>query len=328
MTAPQPKPLRKNLVLVAGVVLVGSLLAAGDGLAGVLDGGPLVTSPAGAGGPAVGAEPSATPDEGSSLVADRPYGFKVPRGYDEATPTPLVILLHGYTSNGARQDEYFRLSPLADEKTFLLAYPDGTTNATGQRFWNATDACCNFFASDVDDVAYLEALIDDVASRYNLDRRRVFVVGHSNGGFMSHRFACDAAPSVAAIVSLAGAQWKDPGRCSPASAVSVLQVHGTDDGTIEYTGGSTPGGAYPGAEETMATWAGKFGCTGTLTPAEETLDLDAGIDGNETGVARYSGCGPVAVELWTINGGGHVPSLTDRWAASIWDFMAAHPKSG
>src|SRR5436190_13228372 len=110
---------------------------------------------------------STRPDAGS-IVAGRPYGFKVPTGYDSKTPTPLVILLHGYGASGAQQESYFQFGAVADEQTFLYATPDGTADGTGRRFWNADDACCDFFATGVDDVAYLNAMIDDISSKYTV----------------------------------------------------------------------------------------------------------------------------------------------------------------
>ncbi len=152
---------------------------------------------------------------------------------------PLVVLLHGLGSSGATMEEYFQLQPLAESKGFLLALPDGTKHADGARFWNATDACCGF-GSTVDDVAYLGSVIDEVEGARNVDRSRVYVMGHSNGGFMSYRMACDVADRVAAIASVAGATWADPSKCTPSEPVSVLQVHGTADEGIRYDGGQMP----------------------------------------------------------------------------------------
>ncbi|MGH9024428.1 MAG: alpha/beta hydrolase family esterase, partial [Acidimicrobiia bacterium] len=277
------------------------------------------------GAPRVRAQEGQT-EEAASIEAVRPYGFKIPDGYDGKTPVPLVLLLHGYTSNGEEQDAYFKLGELADQENFFLAYPDGTVDPGGNRFWNATDACCDFFRSGVDDAGYLATVIDDIVGSYNVDQSRIFAVGHSNGGFMSHRFACDTAGRVAAIVSLAGMQWSDASRCQPSAPVSVLQVHGSDDSTISYDGGATPGGTYPGARETLATWAGKNGCTGQLAGSGERLDLEGQIPGPETSVERYSGCGETAVELWTIEGGSHIPAFNDSWAKSIWRFLDSHPR--
>ena len=258
----------------------------------------------------------------------RPYGLKVPEGYDGSRAVPLVVLLHGYSSSGPAQNAYFRLSAQADRGMFLLAYPNGTRDLVGNRFWNATDACCDFYGRGVDDVAYLDAVLDEIAARYRVDGTRVYLVGHSNGAFMAHRYACDRSARVAAIVTLAGMQWKDPGRCGASSPVSVLHVHGREDGTIRYQGGSTPKGPYPGAVETAATWAGKNGCSGALAPTDRRLDLDSTVTGAETTVDRYGGCAGVDVELWTIVDGRHIPAFNESWAPAIWEFMAAHPKAG
>ncbi|MGH9035595.1 MAG: alpha/beta hydrolase family esterase [Acidimicrobiia bacterium] len=266
--------------------------------------------------------------EGTDPTAARPYGLKVPEGYDAGRPVPLVVLLHGYSSNGSAQNSYFRLSAQADRGGFLLAYPNGTRDLMGNRFWNATDACCDFYARGVDDVGYLDAVIDEISRRYAVDPARVFLVGHSNGAFMAHRYACDRAGRVAAIVALAGMQWQDPGRCGASSPVSVLHVHGRNDETIHYEGGSTPKGAYPGAVDTTGTWAAKNGCSGSLTSSGRRLDLDSSVSGDETTVDRYQGCPGVDIELWTIEGGGHVPAFNGRWAEAIWEFMAAHPRAG
>jgi polyhydroxybutyrate depolymerase len=161
-----------------------------------------------------------------------------------------------------------------------------------------------------------------------VDPARVFLVGHSNGAFMAHRYACDRATRVAAIVTLAGMTWKDQSRCGAGSPVSVLHVHGRNDTTISYGGGATPEGAYPGAVETVGDWAAKDRCNGSLAATGRKLDLDRTIAGDETVEEAYTGCRPgVAVDLWTIEGGGHTPAFTENWAPSIWAFMATHPKT-
>ncbi len=276
-----------------------------------------------------GGAPSDVAPDGPDLVARRPYRMKVPGGYDGTAAVPLLVLFHGYGGTGMSQDSYFRLSALADARTFLLATPDGTVDSSGRRFWSATDACCNFAGAPVDDVAYFNAIVDDAQSRYKVDGKRIFVVGFSNGGFMAHRLACDAAPRIAGIVSLAGAAWQDGTRCAPSEAVAVLQVHGQADATVLYAGGrfsaSTP--PYPGAVETVTGWAERNRCGSALTPTGATLDLDTALAGAETDVARFEGCAAgAAVELWTIRNGAHVPVLGAHWAPAIYDFLSAHPK--
>jgi polyhydroxybutyrate depolymerase len=274
------------------------------------------------------------------ILAKRPYNFKVPTGYDSSNPNPLVIMLHGYAQTSGFQEDYFHFGAVADEQTFLYAYPDGTLDPANNRFWNADDACCNFFASAVDDVAYVNALIDDVSTKYNVDPKRIFVGGHSNGAFMSHRLACDLSDRIAAIASVAGAVWNDASKCNPSSPVSVLDVHGDADTVVNYTGGAVPANLiaagdppeiqppYPSEAETTSTWAAKNGCTGNLTPNGLTLDLETALPGSETTESAYSGCpSGIGVELWTIRGGSHVPSLAHpTWEESIYGFFKAHPK--
>lgn len=269
-----------------------------------------------------GAIPGANPE----LIKARPYATTTPKGYDAAKATPLVVLLHGYTATAAIQDSYFGISKLAETKNFLVALPDGLKDTQGNQFWNATDACCDIFGKGVDDVAYLTAVIADMKTRFNVDPKRVYVIGHSNGGFMSHRLACELSKDIAGIVSLAGATYSDPAKCKATDPVAVLQVHGDMDETVAYGGGKLYGAAtFPGAKETVATWAAKNGCGAELTTTAEKLDLDTGLAGDDTVVARHA-CTKGAAELWTITNGKHVPALQPTWASLIYGFLEAHPK--
>lgn len=280
--------------------------------------------------PALNQKPALAEDEPSNaLVAARPYEKRVPQSYKPDQRTPLVVLLHGFGANGITQSLYFGLPDILEREGFLYAYPDGTTNSAGKQFWNATELCCDFEKTAVDDVAYIAAVISDMKAHYNVDPGRVFLIGHSNGGFMSHRFACDRADLVAGIVSLAGANWADPGRCQPKEAVAVLQVHGDMDDAVPYGGAMRMGLTLPSAEATVAGWASKNGCQATADRSAPNLDLEANIDGAETTVARHTGCrSGGAAELWTLRGGGHTPSfLRPTWAQAIWGFLKAHPKS-
>lgn len=263
-----------------------------------------------------------------SPFVERPYTLKVPATYSKAKPAPLLVLLHGYTLDGADQERRFALTKIADDQGILYAIPDGTKDDNGFRFWNATDGCCDQFGKKVDDVAYLKALIQDVKSRYRVDEKRIFLVGHSNGGFMAYRMACDASDVVAGIVSLAGATWKEPTRCMPSAPVAVLQVHGDQDVVIKYGGGhfaSNPGD-YPSAADTVAQWAKLNACTGTRMDTGQMLDLDDNQTGAETKVERFSNCPTVAVELWTMRGSGHFPGLGATWGEQILKFLLANPK--
>jgi polyhydroxybutyrate depolymerase len=264
---------------------------------------------------------------------DRPVELFVPSSYDPATPIPLVLLLHGYGVSGQVQEWIFKLKPEAEARGFLYAYPNGTEDSDLHNFWNATDACCNFKGSDVDDSAYLEGLIAEIEGKYTVDPKRVFLTGHSNGAFMAHRMACDHADTIAAIAAFAGVLWEDSSKCQPSEPVHVLQIHGTADTTIAYAGGDQLGAggveiaaSYPGAEATVAAWAKLDGCSTTIE-AGAPKDLETKLAGSETEVSRYTGC-PAggSAELWKMVGATHVPNLGPAWAPSIVDFLFAHPK--
>lgn len=266
---------------------------------------------------------SKSPPPTNSLVLARPYDVDVPAGLDKSKPAPLIVLLHGYGANGFVQDAYFGFNALADARGVLVAHPDGTLDAGLKRFWNADDACCDLAHTDIDDVAYLNAVVDDMEQNFNIDGKRVFFVGHSNGAFMSHRMACDASTRVAGIVALAGDVWKDGSKCNPTVPVAVLQVHGDADDTVPYQGANL----MPSAPASVATWATKNGCSPELADAHQTLDLDTGLAGAETRIDKHA-CSTGAAELWTIQGGSHLPNFKmPDWGNQVFDWLMAHPKS-
>lgn len=266
---------------------------------------------------------------GGELVigGDRPVKLVVPSSYDGSKAVPLVVLLHGYSANGTLQELYFKLAPYAEDLGFIYAVPEGTPDAGKNKFWNAGDACCNFGKLDVDDSGYLTKVIDEISGAYKVDAKRVFFIGHSNGGFMSYRMACEHADKVAAIVSLAGAMTATPTACKPSEPVSVLQVHGTADATVLYEGGNFGASPYPSAQTTVLDWVSLNGCSTTVDASSPPIDLEKNLAGAETKVERYPNCkATTAVELWTIEGGSHIPVLTAEFTKRSIEFLLAHPK--
>lgn len=261
----------------------------------------------------------------------------VPSGSDGKTPLPLVLVLHGYNGSAASYLDYFQFEPLAEERGFLVCHPEGTLDRLGSRFWNATDACCNFYGSDVDDSAYLRGLIEEIAREYPVDRKRIHVVGHSNGGFMSYRMALDHGDLIAGIASLAGVTFLDPDTAHPKIPVNILQIHGTADEVVPYVGGALTGdlpvtALFPGAWATIQTWADFNGCRGRISEDQPSMDFDWDVPGLDTTVMRYTNCPPGGeVELWTIHGGKHTPRLvsggkSSEHSARVIDWLLAHPK--
>ncbi len=253
----------------------------------------------------------------------------VPTNYNSETPNPLIVLLHGYTSSGASQDSYMKFSALVDRYGFLFVAPDGNKEPGGDenRFWNASSACCDFFQTQVDDSAYVLSIINEMKSKYNIDPNRVYLIGHSNGGFMSYRAAYDHSETIAAIASLAGASHVEE-KDAPNSSVHILQIHGTADGTIAYDGAEIQGNYYPSALQSVSRWASYNGCD--AEGAERELrDLEATIEGHESSVITFKkGCHTGgSSELWTIDGGSHVPNISASFSEQVVEWLYAHPKT-
>ncbi|WP_433383691.1 alpha/beta hydrolase family esterase [Actinoplanes sp. CA-142083] len=274
--------------------------------------------------------PSAAVPAGSTSVVKiggRQVTVHVPGSYDPARPAPLVVGLHGHTSSGTDLEAYLRLTPESDRRGFVYAYPDGSIDERGDRFWNATDACCAFFSPAPDDSRYLSELISTLESSYRIDRGRVYLIGHSNGGFMAFRMACDHAGQITAIVSLNGASWNDPARCRPSEPVSVLAIHSSADETVAFDGGVIDGDAYPSAATTVAQWRDYDRCAGAGRDGP-ALDLVTDLPAAETSVRAYvAGCARGStVQAWTINGGTHAPRLGPAFAPAVTNFLLSQAK--
>jgi polyhydroxybutyrate depolymerase len=262
----------------------------------------------------------------------RPAQVLIPSDYNTSTRYPLIILLHGYGANGFVQMLYLGLDTRVDAKQYVLVTPDGTPDIEGTRFWNSTPACCAFSEQDrqVDDVSYIRSLVEEAAATYSIDTRRIGLVGHSNGGFMALRMACEASDIITAVVSLAGSTFAEDSSCAPASfPVSVLAMHGDSDQTIFYEG-SPFEGSYPGAKETIARFAAHAGCDTNNPFMSPGIDLVGSLEGDETIVLTYGDCDQGAdVALWTIVDGPHSPfPWADAGVNAYLDWIIEHQRPG
>lgn len=270
-------------------------------------------APAAAASPAPQASASTLAPQPSASVAPSlpPVSFNVPPSV--ADKAPFVLYLHGLGATGAGLAKALSVDAVARERKFSWAAPDGDLNSKGQRFWNASKACCNLDGSTVSHVERLGALLAAAASHPKVDPKRMYVVGFSNGGFMAHRLACEVS-SVAAVVSIAGAGPAEGEPCAPSHPVAVLQLHGDADEVIRYEGGSALGRVtlprHPSARQSVDGWAARNGCKGGMVQAG-SLDLEDKLEGAETWVGRFGGCSR-PVELWTVRGGSHFIAMGRR----------------
>jgi polyhydroxybutyrate depolymerase len=166
----------------------------------------------------------------------REYLLYVPAAYTGAEPVPLVFNLHGYGSYNLQQIFYGEFRPIADTANFLLAVPNGTLDASGQRYWSVGQA-----GATVDDVGFLRDLLDTLQAAYNIDPDRVYSAGMSNGGAMSYRLACELSDRIAAVASVTGFMTAGSlAACNPPRPVPVMEVHGTADPIVPYEGSVLP----------------------------------------------------------------------------------------
>lgn len=232
------------------------------------------------------------------LAACRPAGSSTlqvgnrTRHYEVFVPSdtpnlPLVIALHGRGSTGKQMERFTHFDDVAAREQVVVVYPDAIDH-----HWNDS----RLGTSDgVDDVAFIAALIDDMAARHHIDRHRVYVTGMSNGAMMSYTLGCTMADRIAAIAPVAGDLPTAP--CRPARPISVLAINGTDDPFVPYGGGTAGrGGEVLSAPASTDAFAMIDGCAAPVSAREGTTQT----------IARSYACpGNLAVELLTIEHGGH-----------------------
>jgi polyhydroxybutyrate depolymerase len=267
---------------------------------------------AGCGGDATNAD---APQRPVTFGGDRPVDLEVPAGFDPGHSYPLIVVLHGYGANGFVQEAVFGVkTEVTSGRAFVLA-PNGLVDSLGHQFWNADPLCCDFDSTHVDDVAYIGGLIDAVTAAYPISR--VYVIGHSNGGFMAYRMACDRADVVESILVLAGAAASDPGSCHPVRPVEVLHVHGDADTEVPYAQSAMP---------SVSQWEQHDGCAATFH-AGAPLDIDAAGAGAETSTQIADGCpAGIDIELWTIAGEGHIPDFNAAFEPALMQWFSDHAR--
>lgn len=228
-----------------------------------------------------GVHPDITIDVGGTR---RSYDLFVPAGYDPTAAAPLVVNFHGLFGSPSQQAGFSQFNATANDHGMLTAYPAGI----GQSF-NAGACCGQASATNVDDMAFARALVQDVSAKMCVDPQRVYATGMSNGGHMAHRLACEAADLFAATASVTGV-LSLAGPCTPSRPISMVQFHGTADTIVGYDG-------FPSVVPMMEAWASRNGCS----PVSE-ITFDQGDVRCET----WPGCeADVEVTLCTIDGGGH-----------------------
>jgi polyhydroxybutyrate depolymerase len=265
-----------------------------------------------------------------SLVVDgltRWFRLYRPDGLVLDHPVPLVVMLHGGFGDDAQAEAGYGWDQQATRQGFVVAYPNGDSRA-----WNGGGGCCGKPGrEDVDDVAFISAMVAKVRTELPIDSHRVFATGISNGGIMAYRLACDT--TIFAAIGPDSATML--GSCDHPSPVSVIHIHGTADQNIPYAGGTGHGVAEidgPPVTDVIADWRTTDHCRAPTSTVSGVVTRSVATcpDGR-------------AVELITIAGAGHqwpgsfppgplgrlmgidTPSKALDATSTIWAFFAAHP---
>ena len=267
---------------------------------------------------------------------ERSYEVHLPSGRAPSQPAALVIVFHGGGGNARNAARMTGMDAKADREGFIAVYPNGT-GPRGDRLltWNTWRCCGAALDNKVDDVGFVRALVDDVAQRYPVDRKRIYATGLSNGGMMTYRVGCELSGVVAAIAPVAGAL--DSYDCRTPNPVSVIAFHGTADKHVLFEGGKPQVSmdrhvrADNSVQFAIEQWRKNDRCEGE--PAREHK--------GSIWHTAYACPGGVAVELYAVEGQGHAwpggekgmrfgnvdePSREISATDLMWDFFVKHPK--
>jgi polyhydroxybutyrate depolymerase len=222
------------------------------------------------------AEANAVAPEGYSSISTNDGRSRIYKVVDLSNgddDVPMLLVLHGFGGSGAAMSSYTSIeSALADAGIdAVVVYPEGTGAETGSpQSWNAGGCCPFAMFEPVDDVGFFSKLISTVETDYSTDSDRVWVIGHSNGGMMGYRLACELADKISAIGVAAGALMLDS--CTPTRAVDVLHLHGDLDAVVPLNGGNALGIEFPSTRQSIDHYADAAGCAAALTSTSNVVE--------------------------------------------------------
>jgi polyhydroxybutyrate depolymerase len=216
-----------------------------------------------------------------SLLIDglyRTFLLHLPSGYTGVEPLPLMVAMHGGFGSAINLQNQSGLSIKADQEHFIVVYPEGLRGGLlNIRTWNAGWCCGASSDQKIDDVGFVDTLLDILTARYAIDPNRIYATGMSNGGFMAYRLACELSHRIAAIAPVACSMSMTS--CSPERPVPVIHFHSYLDSSVPYQGGIGDGVSNhynPPLDSVGKVWAGKNHCQNmaeTLTDNDQYTQI-------------------------------------------------------
>jgi polyhydroxybutyrate depolymerase len=256
---------------------------------------------------AKGAIPAMVPgDYGRKIKTggrERFYEIHVPRSYDKSKPTPVVLGFHGGGGYPGAVRHQSGMDKVSDREGFLVVYPAGTGRLFDDRLlvWNDGRPAKDSSANKVDDVAFVAALLDDLAKFFNVDAKRVYSTGISNGALMSYRLAQQLSDRIAAIGPVSGQRAVNEFFQAPPRCVPIIHFHGKEDNYAPFEGGeparSNFKAGFKPVAEALGSWIAHNGCS---YQSAATKRVGKALE------TAYKKCrNDCEVVLWTLEDGGH-----------------------
>lgn len=227
--------------------------------------------------------------------------------YDGTADFPVLVLLHGMDQTGEDAIALTHMNTIADQMGFNAIYPDAY-----QGSWNDGRAVPGIpaFDEDVDDVRFIDAVVERVKTTLHVDASRVYVAGMSNGALMAYRLACEVPERFAAAAMVAGALPANlAASCFPSTPIPIVAFNGTNDGIVRWNGGTvTMNGQDLGdilsVPETIARWIAINRCSSAaqVVTMPDAAPTDGTLAYRETYAPQAGGADVV---FYRIQGGGH-----------------------
>ncbi len=239
---------------------------------------------------------------------DRKYTVHLPNSYVQNTSLPVVLVLHGGGGTMAATQTFTQMNKFSDKNDFAVVYPEGFAKQQNGFSW-ADGRNTIADQQGIDDVGFIEKLVDLLLDEYRFDVERIYICGFSNGGFMTQRLACELNDRFAAMGSLGRSMDVDLiTTCKPGRAIPMLLLTGSEDPFVPIEGGEMIG--FGNVKDIVAMddlvnfWVKQNGCD-TEANVEE-LPNTVSNDRSSVTLIRYNGCACGSdVRYYRINGGGH-----------------------
>ncbi len=229
----------------------------------------------------------------------RTYLLNLPPNYYESSDFSLVVAMHGGGGEASQFESTSKLTEKANAAKFVVVYPEGvqSTGALAARTWNA-GGCCDYARdNNIDDVNFIEKLIDKLVTTYKINAKKVYATGHSNGGMLSYRLACEIPTKIAAIAPN-GCSMVVTQPCNPSRPVPILHMHSALDSKVPYAGGvGITGVYYPAIDSVLNVWSLENTCA---TPSQVL------VDNSSYKFTKWSECSSnVTIQYYLTKDGGH-----------------------